>query len=110
MRRTHAERLLTELRTGPKTAATLYRLGMIVHSRIADLRRAGCVITCHRTEGEGAGSYVYTLVSEPLEAASVASPGAASSGPAPSSPAGVTAAGPLVIEGQLDVFDVLAAA
>ena len=61
---TDCERVLAALRTGPKSAAELYELRCIVHSRIADLRRKGHVITCERVGNDGARSYRYTLLSE----------------------------------------------
>lgn len=57
------KRVLEALRRGPQTASALYGLHLIAHSRIADLRAKGHVITCVRVPGDtGAKSYVYTLV------------------------------------------------
>ena len=65
---TDTERVLEALRTGPKTAAELYALNAMVHSRVSDLRRRGHEITCKRVPGANdAASYLYTLVS-PLDA------------------------------------------
>jgi hypothetical protein len=59
---THDALVLEALRTGPKTASSLYSLGLIAHSRVASLRRRGHVIRCERLHGvEGARGYVYTL-------------------------------------------------
>lgn len=63
---TDCDRLLTALRTGPKTAAELYRLGMVVHSRAASLREKGYDVRCERVPGGGAKSYVYRLAGEPM--------------------------------------------
>lgn len=73
------QRLLEALRTGPKSASELYGLHMIVHSRVADLRKRGHLINCSRVGNGGAKDYWYVLVREaPLEAASeTQSPGAA---------------------------------
>lgn len=58
---TGCERVLSRLRQGPATAAELYRLGVIVHSRVSDLRRQGHNITCVKRDGVGPESYLYTL-------------------------------------------------
>lgn len=59
-------RILAALRSRPHSADELYRLHAIVHSRVAELRRRGFVITCERITGaRGASAYLYTLVSEP---------------------------------------------
>lgn len=55
-------RVLRALQSGPKSAAYLYSLGVMTHSRVAELRRRGHVITCSRVPGEkGARAYVYVL-------------------------------------------------
>ena len=55
-------RILARLRQGPATAAELYGLHCIVHSRISELRKQGHRIVCEHTPGEtGPGSYVYRL-------------------------------------------------
>lgn len=60
-------RILDRLQRGPATAAELYGLHCIVHSRIAELRKQGHVIVCERTPGEGgAAAYVYRIVDGPL--------------------------------------------
>lgn len=62
---TGCERILARLEQGPTTAAELYATTYtVVHSRIADLRKRGHVITCEHVAGEGAASYVYTLVQD----------------------------------------------
>ena len=54
--------ILDRLRHGPATAAELYGLHCIVHSRVAELRKQGHVITCTHTPGmSGPGAYVYRL-------------------------------------------------
>lgn len=64
---TGTDRVLAELRTGPKTAAELYATTYtVVHSRISDLRRRGYTITIERTGGQGAASFVYHLGAEPV--------------------------------------------
>lgn len=63
---TDCERLLAELRRGPLTASQAYGLGLIAHSRVSDLRRAGYRIECSRVPGErGAKSYLYSLLGAP---------------------------------------------
>lgn len=58
---TGAERVIAQLRSGPKTQAELYAATRcMVHSRVADLRRKGYVIECDKTAG-----YTYSLISEP---------------------------------------------
>lgn len=60
---TGCERILARLEQGPATAAELYATTYtVVHSRIADLRKRGHVITCEHVGGRGATSIVYTLV------------------------------------------------
>lgn len=50
------DRILAELRTGPKTAAELYaRTFTVLHSRISDLRRALYTLLKDRPAGPGAG-------------------------------------------------------
>jgi len=60
-------RLLAALREGPKSAAELYRLGMVVHSRAAEMRsRYGINVVCEQIPGEsGAHAFVYRLIEEP---------------------------------------------
>lgn len=56
---THEQRLLAVLRDGkPHSHRDLYRLGMVVHSRVAVLRRRGHRIDCRRDGDE----YLYRLV------------------------------------------------
>lgn len=63
---TGTERVLAELKTGPKTAAELYASTFsVVHSRISDLRRAGYDIGIERLGGTGAASFLYRLKSSP---------------------------------------------
>lgn len=62
-----ATRILARLRQGPATAAELYALHCVVHSRISELRKQGHRIVCERTPGEtGPEAYVYRLVGESL--------------------------------------------
>lgn len=63
---TGCERVLHRLEQGPATAAELYQLGVILHSRVSDLRRQGHNILCERVDGDGAAGYLYTLL-PPLE-------------------------------------------
>lgn len=57
-----ATRILARLRQGPATAAELYALHCVVHSRISELRKQGHRIVCEHTPGgTGPGSYVYRL-------------------------------------------------
>jgi hypothetical protein len=52
---THCDQLLQVLSDGrPHDHRQLYALGMVVHSRVADLRSKGHDIVCWR-EGDGAG-------------------------------------------------------
>lgn len=93
---TDCDRLLAALSDGREhEARELYRLGMIVHSRAADLRRKGHRIVCRKAAGE----YFYRL--EPLE-------GAASTPAAPSS--GSVADASLLGAGPLDTQLTLEAA
>ena len=63
---TGCERVLARLERGPATAAELYaETFTVVHSRISDLRRQGYVITCERTGGHDASSFLYTLADTP---------------------------------------------
>lgn len=56
-------RILARLRQGPATAAELYGLHCIVHSRIAELRKQGHMIVCSRTPGLcGPEAYSYRIV------------------------------------------------
>lgn len=99
---THCDRLLEELSDGewhPHTS--LYRLGMIVHSRVADLRRKGYVI---ETERDG-DLHLYRLVGRLDEAD--AAPGVDGEGhtgtddipPSPSAPLlGVSLVEPVQLE------------
>lgn len=60
---TGCERVLARLQQGPATAAELYDLGVIAHSRVAELRKHGHVIRCERTRDENnAQSYTYRLL------------------------------------------------
>jgi hypothetical protein len=71
---THCDQLLQVLSDGrPHDHRQLYALGMIVHSRISDLRRRGVEIRHWRENGT---SY-YQLESELTERATVANPGVA---------------------------------
>lgn len=63
---TGSQRVLERLQHGPATAAELYDLGVIVHSRVSDLRRKGHTITCERVHGDGAAGYLYRLGPEQL--------------------------------------------
>ncbi len=57
---TDTERLLSALQSAPgEYVPDLYRLNMMVHSRAADLRRAGHVIECRRFRRK---DYRYRLV------------------------------------------------
>lgn len=69
-------RLLAALREGPKSAAQLYALGLITHSRAAELRsRYGINVVCEQIPGEsGAHAFVYRLLEEP-QSGSVAESG-----------------------------------
>lgn len=58
---THKQRVLELLRDGkPHGHMEGYRLGVMLHSRVADLRRDGHVIECW---SEGRGNYFYRLLS-----------------------------------------------
>ncbi len=76
---TGTARLLELLSDGkPHTARECYALGVMVHSRVADLRKRGHVIRCESIPGKtGADGYQYRL--EPLEGAAT-TPAAPSSG------------------------------
>lgn len=66
MKHSQCDRILALLRTGPKTTRQILDVvPSIVHSRIANLREKGYEISCTRTKGEGAGGFLYTLLSEP---------------------------------------------
>ena len=68
-------RILDRLRHGPATAAELYGLHCIVHSRIAELRKQGHVIVCTRTPGlSGPEAYSYRIVSGSLRERETDSP------------------------------------
>ena len=57
-------RILAVLADGkPHSTAELYRRvgGMILHSRVAELRKRGYRISCEYVGGSGAEAYVYTL-------------------------------------------------
>lgn len=61
---TGCERILQRLRQGPATAAELYALGVMVHSRVADLRKRGHVIVCEHIAGKtGTAGFEYRLLS-----------------------------------------------
>jgi hypothetical protein len=60
---TGCEKVLARLRQGPASHMELYGLGVIAHSRIAELRKKGHAIECSRGND---GLYHYTLVS-PLD-------------------------------------------
>lgn len=66
---THCDRVLDRLRKGPATSRELYRLGVMTHSRVADLRRRGHVIECAISFQRGRRVYTYTLVSDDRVAA-----------------------------------------
>lgn len=70
---TGCERVLARLKQGPASHHELYQLGVIAHSRIADLRRKGHQIECEKQNG----LYVYSLLSEPEPQAEKGSLGAA---------------------------------
>ena len=60
---THKQRVLMLLSDGrPHRSSEGYRLGVMLHSRVADLRRDGHVIECHRDGPD----YVYQLKQESL--------------------------------------------
>jgi len=60
---THCEKVLTLLSDGkPHTHHELYRLGVIAHSRVADLRRKGHNIACWTAREHGENVSVYQLV------------------------------------------------
>ena len=60
-----SHRLLVVLSDGlPHRGDGLYRLGMMVHSRVADLRRHGFVVDCCREED---GHYWYQLLWWPFD-------------------------------------------
>jgi hypothetical protein len=63
---TGCEKVLARLRQGPASHLELYQLGVIAHSRIADLRRKGHTISCEKKHD----LYEYTLLEEgdPVEA------------------------------------------
>lgn len=94
---TGCERILSRLERGPATAAELYaETYSIVHSRIADLRKRGHVITCEHVQGEtGASSYLYRLSSSgdtdpcgqppPMEQTAASPPADAAGSPPPAS-------------------------
>lgn len=58
---TGCERIVQRLRQGPASHLELYQLGVIAHSRVAELRRRGYEISCDR-DGD---LYVYRLDTEP---------------------------------------------
>jgi hypothetical protein len=58
---TGCEKVLARLRQGPASHMELYGLGVIAHSRIAELRKKGHVIECSRGND---GLYHYTLLLE----------------------------------------------
>lgn len=64
MSASHCQRILAVLSDGkPHTTSDLYRQcgGMILHSRIAELRRRGHRIECEHVGGRGPHAYAYTL-------------------------------------------------
>jgi hypothetical protein len=65
---TGCEKVLARLRQGPASHLELYQLGVIAHSRIADLRRKGHTISCEKKHD----LYEYTLLEEgdPVETSS----------------------------------------
>jgi hypothetical protein len=64
---THCARLLEVLSDRqPHDHHELYSLGMIVHSRIADLRKRGYEIAQWSVRENGHTLYLYQLVGEPL--------------------------------------------
>lgn len=76
---THNERVLEALRGGPKTHHELYGLGVIAHSRIADLRAQGHEIECDKS----GDVYTYRLVGELEEGGLAADPSSSSPLPTP---------------------------
>lgn len=114
---TDCARLLNVLSDGkPHSHNELYRLGMVVHSRISDLRGRGHDIRCERFDwrdlrGHRQVSYRYRLVG-PLDAEGNARPSASSGSaddgagfdPFSSRPGGLTAAEPLAV--SLDEYGV----
>lgn len=113
------------------------RVFCVLHSRVAALRKRGYVIE-HRGEGFGAELHEYRLVGTPLEAPpalvsrGAAAPGTTAAGGASSGPEPLVTSGavdkvvvsgsasfllageperaPEILEGQLDLYDALAAA
>lgn len=64
---THEGKVLALLSDGkPHSHMEGYRLGVMLHSRVAGLRKKGYRIVCDKSNRE----YVYTLISHPLEAPS----------------------------------------
>jgi hypothetical protein len=60
---THNDKVLARLRRGPATHLELYQLGVMAHSRIAELRRRGYPIPPAErvTAEDGTALYVYRL-------------------------------------------------
>lgn len=77
----------------PHTHKELYRLGLIAHSRVADLRDDGYEITCHR-EGR---FYVYQLRALPEADATLATGEGTAGGPSAS------VSGSALLEGDREV-------
>ena len=80
MTATHCQRVLDVLADGkPHTTRDLYRKAgpMILHSRVAELRKRGHNIVCEHIAGKGtgAGAYRYTWVDAPAGPDSTAVPG-----------------------------------
>lgn len=75
MTETHCAKVLAALSDGkPHSTASLYRQcgGMILHSRIADLRKQGHTIVCEHVKGKiGAAAYRYTWIDAPPQPATV---------------------------------------
>lgn len=84
---THKAKVLFLLRDGqPHSHHEGYRLGVILHSRVADLRADGHEIKSWRDGDE----YMYQLVQRPLDEAEQSGCSASSSGPELSNPAAPT--------------------
>lgn len=69
-RRSHCEKILDLLADGRSHSfRELYGLGVMVHSRVADLRKRGYDIRVETVTDQGRRDYLYTLVGAPLSPA-----------------------------------------
>jgi hypothetical protein len=94
---TGCERILARLEQGPATAAELYALGVMVHSRVADLRKRGHTIVCEHIAGKtGTEGFEYRLLNRGGKAEGTAAP-ASIEQPVPASRAGCSTS-PSVVE------------